>query len=79
MGTVGGVKPARARGEGARLASRGGWQRFTWPRRARAVGARVEGQLEVRVGSSFVRLDSVKETERKLLNGGDECLVGKCE
>lgn len=79
MGEVGGVKPARARGEGARPASQGGWRGVTWPRRALAVGARVEGQPEVRVGSSFVRLDSFRETERKLLNGGDECRVGKCE
>lgn len=79
MSAVGGVKPAKARGEGVRPASLGGWRGVTWPRRAHAVGARVEGQPEVRVGSSFVRLDSVSETERKLLNGSDECRVGKCE
>lgn len=39
----------------------------TWPRRALGVGAKVEGQPEVRVGSSYVRWDSVRETERKLL------------
>lgn len=44
------------------------------------VGAKVEGQPEVRVGSSsFVRLGSVRETEVKMLNGGCECRVGKCE
>lgn len=58
-------------------------RRLEWVRRRwnpLGVGAKVEGQPEVRVGSSsFVRLDSVRETEGKMLNGGCECRVGKCE
>lgn len=53
--------------------------RVTWSRGGPTVGARVEGQSEVLVGSSFVPLGSVRATERKMLNGGCECRVGKCE
>lgn len=55
-------------------------ERVTWPWNGLGVGARVEGQPEVRVGSSFVPLGSVRETKGKMLNGGCECRVGKkCE
>lgn len=79
------------RGRGGRgkagSGSRGGgedWEarrleRVTWLWKGLGVGARVEGQSEVRVGSCFVSLGSVRETGRKMLNGGCECRVGKCE
>lgn len=76
------------RGKGG-SGSRGGgedWEagrleRVTWPWKGLGlgVGARMEGQSEVLVWSSFVRLGSGGETERKMLNGGCECRVGKCE
>lgn len=73
MGAVGGVKPARARGEGARLAG------VTWPRRALGVGAKVEGQPEVRVGVALFVWTPLERLRGNCLNGGDECRVGKCE
>lgn len=45
-------------------------ERVTWPWKGLGVGAGVEGRPEVRVGSSFVRLGSVRETKGKMLNGG---------
>lgn len=79
MGGVGGAEPAQAGGEGARTASLGGWRGVTWPWKGLGVGARVEGQPEVRLGRSFVPLGSVRETKGEMLNGGCECRVEKCE
>lgn len=79
VGAVGGVKPARAPGEGARRASPGGRRGS----RGRGTGWRWAQGWEVNLrcgwGSSFVPLGSVRATERKMLNGGCKCRVGKCE
>lgn len=79
MGAVGGVKPARARGEGARPASLEGWwgsrgrgERSGWARRWK-VNLRCGWEVALFVWTPLERLKG------NCLNGGDECRVGKCE